>query len=305
MSQWSEADRYLLDRVRRHDGEAWSQLVAKYQGRLLAFARGQRVGQADAEDFVQDTFLNFLRGLDAYRGEASLETYLFLLLRRRIIDAARGRRVRACSAADLAGPASFPEPAAPDASASWYARRDERVAGEREALARAVTGFVRELRDDLNFPHLQLAEMLFYAQMRNQAIAQATGLDEKYVGLLKHRWVKRLRARTLEALGNVAGDAQGGDETDAGTACQISLLSEVWEEHRPSCPKRTTLGGHVLGTLDEPWARYVTFHVETLGCRFCAASLTDLRRETAEAPDAFRDRVMQSTVGFFRTSGRG
>ena len=37
MSQWSEADRYLLERVRQSDGEAWSQLVGKFQGRLLAF----------------------------------------------------------------------------------------------------------------------------------------------------------------------------------------------------------------------------------------------------------------------------
>ena len=96
MSQWSDADRYLLERVRQSDGEAWSQLVTKFQGRLLAFARAQRVREADAEDFVQDTFLRFLRGLDAYRGDASLETYLFLLLRRRIIDAAflhQGREV--------------------------------------------------------------------------------------------------------------------------------------------------------------------------------------------------------------------
>ena len=36
MSQPSDADRYLLERVRQSDGEAWSQLVAKFQGRLLA-----------------------------------------------------------------------------------------------------------------------------------------------------------------------------------------------------------------------------------------------------------------------------
>src|SRR5439155_12770467 len=107
MSQMSEADRYLLERIRQADGAAWSQLVGKFQGRLLAFARAQRVREADAEDYVQDTFLRFLRGLDSYRGDASLETYLFLLLRRRIIDAARGPRFHVCAAAE-ADPASTP-----------------------------------------------------------------------------------------------------------------------------------------------------------------------------------------------------
>jgi RNA polymerase sigma factor (sigma-70 family) len=295
MSEWSEADRYLLERVRLHDRDAWSQLVAKYQGRLLAFARGQRVRDADAEDLVQDTFLHFLRGIDSYRGEASVETYLFLLLRRRIVEALRGRRLHACSAGEsalvaAAEGATFP---AADASASWYVRRDEQLTRERAALAQAVVGLVRGLRDELNFRDLQLVEMLFYAQLRNNAIAAALGLDEKYVALLKHRWIKQLRAHTASAL-TPASELPDTDFREA------SLLSEVWEEYRPSCPKRSTLGGYVLGTLDAPWAGYVKFHTQTLGCRFCNANLDDLRRETTQACDAVRERVMQSTVGFFR-----
>ncbi|MDB5323394.1 MAG: rpoE 1 [Phycisphaerales bacterium] len=294
MSQLSEADQYLLERIRRSDGEAWSQLVTKFQGRLLAFARAQRVRDADAEDFVQDTFFRFLRGLDSYRGDASLETYLFLLLRRRIIDAARGSHVHACAAAEGGDDASADMGNVRfDASASWYVRRDEQRTRERAALAQTIIALIETLRQELNFRDLQLVEMLFYAQMRNEAIATVTGLDNKYIGLLKHRWIKQLRARIISAL-----DSPG----DAGDVRQDSLLSEIWEQYRPSCPKRTTLGGYLLGTLDEPWTRYVKFHVETLGCRFCTANLDDLRRETAAAHDVFRDRVLQSTVGFFRSS---
>ena len=292
MNQPSDADRYLLERVRQSDGEAWSQLVGKFQGRLLAFARAQRVREADAEDYVQDTFLRFLRGLDAYRGEASLETYLFLLLRRRIIDAVRGPRVHACAAGESEEGASD-ERASADPSASWYVRRDEARERERDALAKSVIALVETLREELNFRDLQLVEMLFYAQMRNEAIAGITGLDNKYVGLLKHRWIKQLRSQVAKVL--KAGDGGGED-------CEDSLLSEIWEQYRPSCPKRTTLGGYLLGTLDEPWTGYIKFHVETLGCRFCTANLDDLRRETEAAQDAFRERVLQSTVGFFRGS---
>lgn len=291
MTQWSEADRYLLDRVRRHDGEAWSQLVSRYQGRLLAFARSRAARGTDAEDLVQDTFLNFLKGLTAYRGEASVETYLFLLLRRRVIETLRGKRVAACSAGEADDLGADSGPGSTDPSASWYVRRDERLNQERVALAGAIAALVEDLRGRADFRDLQLAEMLFYAQMRNNAIAAKMGLDEKYVALLKHRWLKQLRAHVAGALGPDTGESD---------ARQESLLSEVWEEYRPSCPKRTTLGGHLLGTLDEPWRGYVAFHVDYLGCRFCIANLDDLRRETAREQDALRERIMESSVGFFR-----
>jgi len=289
----SDADRYLLDRVRQQDGEAWSQLVSRYQGRLLAFARARAARGSDPEDLVQDTFLNFLKGLSAYRGDASIETYLFLLLRRRVIETLRGRRLPACAATDPEGEPAELSPASAQPSASWYARQDERLTRERAALAGAILSLVEDLRAKSDFRDVQIAEMLFYAQTRNNAIAAKMNLDEKYIALLKHRWIKQLRARVTGALGP---DAEAADPTPD----QISLLSQVWEEYRPSCPKRSTLGGYLLGTLDDPWRNYIAFHVDTLGCRFCTANLDDLRRETADQSDTLRDRIMQSSVGFFR-----
>src|SRR5437764_863390 len=239
MTQWTEAERFLLERVRQRDGDAWAQLVARYEGRLIAFARARGVSAADAEDFVQDSFLSLLRGLDAFRGEASLETYLFLLLRRRIVEWLRGRRVHACLAGEESA-SGEPAPPAPVETASSYARRAEELDQDRSALAAAIAALVEDFRREANFRDLQLVEMLFYAQMRNNAIAATMGLDEKYIALLKHRWIKQLRAQIDQVTSESAAD---GAE---------SLLSEVWEEYRPSCPKRSTLGGYVLGTLDSP-----------------------------------------------------
>ncbi len=54
-----------------------------------------RVGdEAVAEDLVQDTFLSALESLSDFRGEASVRTWLFSILKRKIIDCYRkkGRR---------------------------------------------------------------------------------------------------------------------------------------------------------------------------------------------------------------------
>jgi RNA polymerase sigma-70 factor (ECF subfamily) len=74
---FSEIDSQLLSRVRSGNGSDWEELVSQFQGRLLAFAR-RRLGQnADAEDAVQETFLSLLKSLSSFRGDASLETWLF------------------------------------------------------------------------------------------------------------------------------------------------------------------------------------------------------------------------------------
>ena len=83
MAELTQADRYLLEQIRRGDGDGWASLVSRYQGRLLAFARARLKQSADAEDIVQDTFFHFLKGLPNFREDASVETYLFTILRRR------------------------------------------------------------------------------------------------------------------------------------------------------------------------------------------------------------------------------
>ena len=60
------------------------------------------------------------------------------------------------------------------------------------------------------------------------------------------------------------------------------------------------LGRFVLGTLEPAWHSYVDFHVNKLGCQFCRANLEDLRKQSEQQPRALHDRVLQSTVGFFR-----
>ena len=298
MPEWSEAERFLLEQIRRGESEAWEQLVERYQGRLLAFARSRGVKGADADDLVQDTFLLFLRALGDFRGQASLETYLFVILRRRVIEHFRGRNTSLCrlteslEASDQSGDVPAHEP-----SASWYVRRDEKRDAAKVALTAALKQLTDRLRDQLEFQSLQLLELLFYAQARNKDIASLLGVDEQHVALQKHRWIKQLR-QSIDRL------EQSETPTDSGTPDSDdpfdSLLTEAWQTQRPTCPKRTTIGGYVLATLDAPWHQYVDFHLHQLGCAFCQANLQDLRKQQSADSGVLRKRIMQSTIGFLR-----
>lgn len=71
-----------------------AQWPARYGDELYRFARS-RVSAADvAEELVQETFLSALNGLATFRAEASERTWLFVILRRKIIDHYR-RQARA------------------------------------------------------------------------------------------------------------------------------------------------------------------------------------------------------------------
>jgi hypothetical protein len=83
----------------------------------------------------------------------------------------------------------------------------------------------------------------------------------------------------------------------------VHSLGEIWRRHRLSCPTREHLGSFLLGVLPRDAADYVKFHVETIQCRYCAASLVDLKAQQSAAEvdvAARRQKYFQSSVGHLR-----
>ncbi len=289
----------LIEAIRGGDAQAWSQLVAEYHGRLLAFARSQVGQESDAEDAVQETFVGLLKSLSGFRGEASLETWLFQILRRRIADQYRRlgtrREVTLVAGGDSGAGAGLSDlDRSTDESPSWYARREEQAAADARTLAAAVAGVTGKLKEQQKFRDLIVFDLLFFAGRRNFEIAELVDLEETAVAVLKHRFLRRV-ARLVESAESDPGSPEPVD------SLSDELLTRVWESTRPTCPKRSTLGKFVLGTLADEWDRYVAFHTGELGCRFCSANLADLTNElnSAEAlSESARHRIMESTVGF-------
>ena len=293
----TKGEQYYVDKIRQGDGQAWSDFVSRYQGRLLRFARAKLPQRADAEDVVQETFIAFVRSIGGYRGECDLETYLFALMRRKIIDSYRSAGARkVCLIQDIGEP-DCDEPASdlldvvqsPVQTASWYARADEQYDRQKVALAEALTELVNGMKKALKLRDLQIIELLFYGQLPNKKVAYTMGLDEKAVALIKHRNLKQIRE-------SVAQQQLSGDPTSEEFE---NLLTDLWEYYRFSCPKRNTIGAYMLGTLEPDWHQYVEFHLNTLGCRFCRANLDDLQNQSRETQqEAFQARIMESTIGF-------
>lgn len=84
----------------------------------------------------------------------------------------------------------------------------------------------------------------------------------------------------------------------------VHSLGEIWRRHRLSCPSREQLGSYLLGVLPSATSDYVKFHLETIGCRFCAASVADLNAQQsvaeAETIERRRQKYFQSSAGYLR-----
>ena len=96
----------------------------------------------------------------------------------------------------------------------------------------------------------------------------------------------------VDRLATIAG------QRDAG----MHSLGAIWRRQRLSCPSREQLGSFLLGVLDPEHAAYLQFHLDAVGCRFCNASVEDLREQHAasdtQASDSRRSKYFQSSAGY-------
>lgn len=285
-----EADKYLVDEIRSGSERAWQQLIERYQGRLIAYARSRIASLADVEDTVQDTFIGFLQSLGRFDSSRSLETYLFTILRYKITDYLRGRAAGARGLLTQAD--DWWEEATPAAtdSPSGVAASAESAAAQDQVLADVLRRLIHDMRDRGNFQELQTIELLFYAGRRNNAVADLLEVDEKHVAGVKFRALQRIRKylpevdpSLLEAMSEIHANA---------TVCS------VWRSQRITCLKRSTLGQYLLGVLEEPWLSYTQFHLDVVACPLCVANLEDLDAEEAASPPQTSQRIFASSVGF-------
>jgi RNA polymerase sigma-70 factor (ECF subfamily) len=188
-------DRLLIDRVRRGDDGAWSELIARFEGRLLAFVESRLKNRAAAEDVVQETFIGFLTSLPNYDAGRPLEGYLFSIAAHKLTDHLRREGRRPTVPLLPAGSqASDWDPAGPERRASSLLRSGERVRTEEAALARALGELIARWRERGEWDKLRTAELLFVRSWPNKEVAARLGLSEQAVANHKFDLLARLRA---------------------------------------------------------------------------------------------------------------
>ncbi len=85
----------LLERCRDGDASAFEELYRRHSPRLYNLAYRMSGTAADAEDLLQEVFLQAYRKLPGFRGESALGTWLYRLATNLCLDHVRSRQARA------------------------------------------------------------------------------------------------------------------------------------------------------------------------------------------------------------------
>ena len=107
------ADLDLVQRCRQGDPAAYEELYRAHSARLYSLLLRMLGGAEDAEDLLQEVFLQAYRKLDGFRGESSLGTWLYRLAVNQCLDYLRGRQNRMARATGSLDDGDAAEPAAP------------------------------------------------------------------------------------------------------------------------------------------------------------------------------------------------
>ncbi len=188
----SESDRLLIQQIRDGDPCAWETLIARYEGRLLAFVQ-RRIRDRDAsEDVVQETFVGFLNSLPNFDDRRELQTYLFTIASHKLTDHLRrnGRhplRSLRDSSFDLLNQQIDDQP-----GASSVARREERRELENAAIVRCLGQILRTLQEKGDWIRLKVLELLWVKGWANRDIATFLRISEQQVANYRFAAVKKL-----------------------------------------------------------------------------------------------------------------
>ncbi len=197
MSGEDVAEQLLVQRVGEGQPQAWEDLIARYEGRLLAFVDLRVRSRAVSEDIVQETFIGFLNSLPNYDRRRPLESYLFAICTYKLTDHLRreGRRpTLSLDHSSRSSAAAWPIVSARERGASTIARSGERKQLEEQALVEALQDQIDKWRTRGDWNKLKCIELLFVAGQGNKQTAEVLGLSEQQVANFKADFLARTKA---------------------------------------------------------------------------------------------------------------
>ncbi len=175
------ADLELAERCQEGDAEAFEELYRQHSTRLYSLALRMTGSAEEAEDLLQDVFLQAHRKLRSFRGESSLGTWLYRLAMNLCLDHLRSRQARMGRVTDSLDDDDATEPASAGPAMPLAVNRIdlERAIGRLPEGCRAV--FL--LHDVEGFDHGEVAKIL--------GISEGTSKSQVHKARVKLRAILR------------------------------------------------------------------------------------------------------------------
>lgn len=194
-------DRELVERSQQGDGSAFATLVERHQRQLFRLALRMTGSEADANEVLQEAFLNAWQKLPNFRGEAQFSSWLYRIAANSALMRLRRKR-RAPDALpeqplELQGPKFSVEGYLdPPPHSDWSQRADEKMMSGQ--LGAAIDKAVHELPEDYRTVFL----LKDVDGLSNEDIATALELTVPAVKSRLHRARLALREKLGEFFGS-------------------------------------------------------------------------------------------------------
>lgn len=190
-----------MARLQARDELAFNELMQLYQRRVFALVYRMLGRREDAEEVVQETFVQVFRKVDKFRGDSKLSTWLFRvavnLCKNRMKSNARRPSSRQQDIDAIADHTVFSS--AEGVSVGSVERPDELVEGRR--LEQIVKEAIMRLEPEFR----QLVILRDVEDLSYEEISEVTGLPRGTVKSRIHRGRAQLRARVERRLGEKLG----------------------------------------------------------------------------------------------------
>ncbi|HVL31976.1 MAG TPA: sigma-70 family RNA polymerase sigma factor [Actinomycetota bacterium] len=185
-------DQELLARFAAGDGRAFDDIVTKYERRVFSIALRMCGDREDARDVTQDVFVNAMRALKRFRGDAQLGTWFHRVATNASLDHLRKNRKRVHRPIDEVTEVATSEPGP-----------DDRALGS--ARAAAVQEALRQLSPD----HRAAMVLVDIHGLDYAEAAESLGIP---VGTVKSR-MHRARLEMAKMLGHLRETEPSGPPT--------------------------------------------------------------------------------------------
>jgi len=196
-STGSDAD--LAKRVAAGDGKAFEQLMRRYNQALFRTARAILRDDAEAEDALQEAYLQAYRTLGAFRGEAKLSTWLARVVANEALQRLRKGARRAAIVPIQAGMASEELEQLPDSRMDQQPEAGAERAQVRKLLERRI--------DALPDAYRPVFVLRAVEELSVEETAKVLGIPEATVRSRFFRAKSLLREALAQEIDHAYGDA--------------------------------------------------------------------------------------------------
>jgi RNA polymerase sigma-70 factor (ECF subfamily) len=192
------SDEVLVRAAQGSDGRAFRAILTKYNRRLYRIARGILRNDTDAEDAVQEAYVNAFTHLATFRGDASLSTWLSRIVMNEALGRLRTRRPMA----------EFVEVETPSQAAEIIQFPNTvRTDPERTMAQRELLRLVERVTDELPDVYRTVFVTRVIEGMSVEDTAELLGIRIETVKTRLHRARKLVREHLDREIGPVMLDA--------------------------------------------------------------------------------------------------